>query len=97
MKRDKNDQTIFEALREWLANHPARAKYNQSLIQEVWRSKMGPSIDAQTQSIQFKDGIVHIRIRSSVLKQELHMGKEKILNLLKESVPDAGIQDVRIH
>lgn len=96
MKRDRNDQTIFEALREWLATHPARARYNQSLIQEVWRTKMGPSIDAQTESIHFKDGVVHIRIKSAVLKQELHMGKEKILVLLTEAVPDAGIREVRI-
>lgn len=96
MKRGSNDQTILEVLREWLANHPARQRYHQSLIQDTWRTKMGPVIDAQTEYVRFKEGVVLIRIRSAALKQELFMGSAKLLALLQEAHPDAGIREVRV-
>ena len=96
MKRDRNDQSLMEVLREWLSQHPARARYEQSLIQQTWTAKMGPAIDAQTDSVQFRNGVVIVRIRSAALKQELYMGREKILQLLVEAHPDAGIVEVKV-
>lgn len=96
MKRGSNDQSIFEALKEWLASHPKKQRYDQSLIEKVWREQMGPTIDRQTEYVRFNNGVVKLKIRSSALKQELYMGKEKIVKILKEALPEVNIQEVQI-
>lgn len=96
MRRDKNDQSLLEVLKDWLAQQPAKDKYDQSRIQAVWQTKMGVSIGHQTEYVRFRNGTVSVKIRSSALKQELHMGKTKILELLQESCPDAQIREVII-
>ena len=97
MKRGSNDQSVFEALKEWLASHPKKHRYDQSLIEKAWKEQMGSTIDNQTEYIKFKNGVVSLKIRSSALKQELHMGKEKIIKILRETLPEVMIEEVRIY
>lgn len=96
MKRDKNDQSLQEVLKEWLGNLPNKSKYHQSKLSSIWREKMGESIYHQTDGLQFRNNTLTIKIRSSALRQELFMGRDKILEVLQKAYPEGRIKEIKI-
>ena len=55
---------------------------------------MGSSIKAYTQEIVLKRETLYIKLSSSVLREELGYGKEKIVALLNESLEKEVIKKV---
>ncbi len=92
--RDRNDQKLGEALKDWLSEGPLQSKYAQSTIRKTWEAKMGVLVIQHTSALTFKDGVVRIKIKSAALKQELHLGRDKILAMLKEACPEMYIREI---
>jgi hypothetical protein len=95
--RDRNDQKLGEALKDWLSEGPLQRKYAQSTIRKAWEDKMGALVIQNTSALTLNDGVVRIKIKSSVLKQELHMGRDKILVMLKDSCPEVYVKEIVVY
>ena len=95
MKRH-NDQPIKDVLKEMVETYRLRSKLNQTKIKSMWKSLMGPSIDKYTKDIRIRGKKLYVNIESASLRQELSMGKEKILNIINEELGDEYLEDVII-
>jgi len=73
-----------------------KGKFNQSKIKMIWAELMGPSINNQTGSMLLVRKKLYVTINSSVLKQELSYGRDKIKNLLNEELGAEMISEVII-
>jgi predicted nucleic acid-binding Zn ribbon protein len=55
-------------------------------VKEVWQAQMGPAINKYTTSIQLNNDTLYIELSSSVLREELSYGKEKIIKMMNEEL-----------
>lgn len=55
-------------------------------VREAWSKLMGNGIDNYTSKIQLKEDTLYVDLTSSVLREELSYGKEKIISMLNEEL-----------
>ena len=55
-------------------------------VKEVWQAQMGPAINKYTTLIQLNNDTLYIELSSSVLREELSYGKEKIIKMMNEEL-----------
>ena len=53
-------------------------------IKDLWHEQMINGVANYTTDINLKNGTLYIKLKSSVLREELSYGKEKIIKLLNE-------------
>ena len=66
------------------------------LIKEAWADVMGSGVVSYTNDLQFRNGILSVKLTSSVLREELSYGKEKIDKLLNEKLNKMLIKSVKL-
>ncbi|MFV8226518.1 DUF721 domain-containing protein, partial [Christiangramia aquimixticola] len=59
---------------------------NEVKIKDVWYSQMGPAIKKYTTGIKLKNDVLYVQLSSSVLREELSYGKEKIVRIMNEEM-----------
>ena len=55
-------------------------------IKDMWHELMKNGVANYTTDINLKNGTLYIKLKSSVLREELSYGKEKIVKLLNEKL-----------
>ena len=55
-------------------------------IKDLWYEQMKNGVANYTTDINLKNGTLYIKLKSSVLREELSYGKEKIVKLLNEKL-----------
>ena len=53
-------------------------------IKDLWHEIMKNGVANYTTDVNLKNGTLYIKLKSSVLREELSYGKEKIIKLLNE-------------
>ena len=56
---------------------------------------MGENISAYTKEVSLQQDVLIVKLSSSVLRQELSYGKEKIVEMINKSLGKNKIQDIR--
>lgn len=93
-----NDKNIKEVLNEYLSQNSKVAKgYYTTNIEDVWKSEMGPLIAGYTHKLLFNKGVLKVYLTSSVLKNELALGKDKIIKNLNEALGNNIIEKVEVY
>lgn len=63
-------------------------------VQESWNELMGNGVASYTEKVDLRNGILYVKLSSSVLRQELDYGKEKIMAMMNEAIAGAPIKKV---
>lgn len=93
-KRNAQPHLLKEILEGVVRQFPQKIRFDELNIKDTWQSVMGKPIAEQTQNIYLKNNILHIKIVSSVLRQELMMHKSKIRNLINEKFRCEMVKDI---
>jgi predicted nucleic acid-binding Zn ribbon protein len=94
MKRKSNQQPLKEVIEEYLAAFKLDSKLTELKLVGSWEKIMGRTIAKHTQEIYIKNKILYLKLNSSVLRNELSFGKEKIIQLMNQEVGAEVIVDV---
>ncbi len=87
MTRRINDHiSISEALQEFVEDNKLQKGLDKVHVRDVWNSQMGPAIEKYTTAIKLDRDVLYIQLSSSVLREELSYGKEKIIKMLNEEL-----------
>lgn len=54
------------------------AKVAEGRLRDTWREIVGPAADAETTELRLENHILHVRIRSSILRNELFYQREAL-------------------
>lgn len=95
MKRH-NDQQLKDVLKQLVDQYKLRSRLNQTKIKVLWLELMGPSINRYTTDIRIRGKKLFVTIESASLRQELSMGREKILKIVNEALGEAYLEAVVI-
>ena len=55
-------------------------------MREAWANLMGNGVNNYTTAIELKHEILYVQLSSSVLREELSYGNEKIIMMLNEAI-----------
>jgi len=98
MKDRPNDfKKISEVLGEIVAQKHIRVGIDKIKIQEAWKIVMGKNIEKYTSNVRYKKGVLSVKLKSSVLKEELFFEKEKVIRLLNENLGKKYIQEIKLN
>jgi len=59
---------------------------NNVKVQKLWQETMGSNVNSYTKEITLKNKTLYISLSSSVLRQELSYGKQKIVDLINKEI-----------
>lgn len=87
MARRINDHlSISEALQEFVADNRLQKGLDKVHVRDVWNSQMGPAIEKYTTAIKLDRETLYVQLSSSVLREELSYGKDKIISMLNKEL-----------
>ncbi|MDQ1141442.1 DUF721 domain-containing protein [Pedobacter agri] len=82
--RKPNDITMKDAVSKMLDVYRLRRKFDETSILAIWPEIMGTAIANRTTQLYIHDKKLFIRIESSVIKNELVMVRQGIIQKLNE-------------
>ena len=85
-KRINEHLSLSDALKEFVDDNNLQTGLDKVNVQDAWKELMGNGVNSYTTSVQLKRETLYIRLSSSVLREELSYGKEKIINMLNEAL-----------
>jgi len=85
-KRNNENLSISDALKEFVETNRLEKGLNKVNVAEAWTNLMGNGVNNYTTSINLERETLYVQLSSSVLREELSYGKEKIINMLNEEL-----------
>ncbi|KQM74750.1 RNA-binding protein [Pedobacter sp. Leaf216] len=92
--RKPNDVTVKDAISKMLDVYRLRRKFDETSILSIWPEIMGTAIANRTKQIYIHDKKLFLRIESSVIKNELVMVRQGIIQKLNEHAGSEVINDM---
>ncbi|WP_321332838.1 DUF721 domain-containing protein [uncultured Bacteroides sp.] len=93
MKRNNAEQ-IGKLIQQFLRQESLEAPLNEQRLIAAWKEVLGPTINAYTKELYIKNQILYVHLTSSVLRQELMMGRELMVRNLNKRVGATVITNI---
>ena len=93
MKRNNTEQ-VGDVIRQLLRQEGLETPLNEYRLVESWKDVAGPSIYKYTTNLYIKKQGLYVHPSSSVLRQELMMGREMLVRNLHAHVGATVIVDI---
>jgi hypothetical protein len=85
-KRLNDNLKIKDVLKEFVNKNNLQAGLNKVDVKDAWINLMGKGVNNYTTSVSLKNNTLYVTLSSSVLREELSYGKEKIITMLNEEL-----------
>lgn len=94
--RKSNTQPIHEVIRDLLREMDIDRKLKEVSLVSQWETLMGRTVAIRTSQIYIRNRILYVYVTSSVLKSELLMMRQDIIDRLNENAGERLIEQVVI-
>ncbi len=85
-KRNNDNQPIEDILKEFVKTNNLQSGLDKVNVREAWANLMGNGVNNYTTAIELKYETLYVQLSSSVLREELSYGNEKIIKMLNEAI-----------
>lgn len=94
--RQKNEHSLAEVIKILKEKYGWSEKMLEVAAKNAWFKLLGPVAVNHTESIQYNRQTLTVKLNSSVLREELWMHKERVLQALNEELdnPDLEIKKI---
>ena len=92
----KGAMSISDALVDYLRESGLEQSVFDMQIEQVWPRVMGEVVAGLTHSVEVKDGMLLVRVRSAALKAQLFENRFELVKKLNEAVGAPVLKDCRI-
>ena len=83
-KRHTEHRSLSEALKDFVTEHRLENGLDKIEAREAWTKLMGNGVNNYTTNVILKNDTLYVSLSSSVLREELSYGKEKMVKMLNE-------------
>ena len=94
--RKSNTQPIENVIREYLKEMNIDQKLKEVGIVSHWEKLMGKTVAVRTSQIYMRNHILYIHVTSSVLKNELLMMRQAIIEKINEEAGERIVEQIVI-
>jgi len=85
-KRHNEHMNLGDALQEFIKENKLQKGIDKVDARKAWMRLMGNGVNNYTQKVELKGETLFVSLTSSVLREELSYGKEKIIKMLNEEL-----------
>ncbi len=97
MAKRENDSFSIEDLMQLFIKENKLTKGMQKIkIEETWHKIMGQGVTVHTTSVKLQNKTLVIQLNSSVLREELSYGKDKIIKMMNEEIGEEIISKLML-
>tara|TARA_A100001015_G_scaffold214144_1_gene240321 strand:+ start:2211 stop:2504 length:294 start_codon:yes stop_codon:yes gene_type:complete len=89
-------KNISKVIKEVFSQKQIKIGIDNIKVQDAWKKTMGKNIQKYTIKVVYKKGILYIKLKSSVLKEELKYEKLKVIKLINKELGKEYIKDLVI-
>ena len=95
MKRNFESKSLKNVIGNIIdSSNKLNSGLNNIKVQNLWREVMGKNVNSYTNEIVLKKNTLYVNLSSSVLRQELSFGKQKIVDLLNKELGKTVIKKI---
>ncbi|RIV32539.1 DUF721 domain-containing protein [Flagellimonas lutimaris] len=85
-KRHSSHIPLSEALNEFIQENKLQKGMDRVDAREAWVKLMGNGVNNYTTAVELRNETLFISLSSSVLREELSLGKTKIIKMINEEL-----------
>ena len=89
-------KNISKVIEEVFSQKQIRIGIDNIKVQDAWKKTMGKNIQKYTFKVVYKKGTLHVKLKSSVLKEELKYENLKVIKLINNELGKEYIKDIEI-
>ena len=93
-KRSSKEKHLGDVIDKLLKAYNLEDKMKELDLLEAWPDLMGKAVAHRTKSIEIKNQKLLLKIDSSVMREQLHIGKQVIIQRVNEFMGKDVIRDV---
>lgn len=93
-KRHGEEVSIKDVLKSFVSENKLDKGLQQVQVVDAWKNLMGPAIVKYTNSVKLNRNKLYVELSSSVLREELSYGKQKIITLMNEELGEEIIKEI---
>ena len=93
-KRRNEYQSIEDLMKDVIKENKLTKGLNQLSVKEAWAKLMGAGIVSYTNDIALNGKTLVVKLKSSVLREELSYGKEKIIKMMNSELGEVLITKI---
>lgn len=90
-KRENESFSVKDLMQSFIKENNLSKGMQKIKIEETWNNMMGPGVANHTTSVKLQNKTLVIHLSSSVLREELSYGKDKIVKMMNEEVGEGVI------
>ncbi len=94
--RHNESNSIEDLIKIFIKENNLTKGLRQITIEELWVKQMGKGVASYTDKLILKGDLLIVYLNSSVLREELSYGKEKIIKILNEALGEELIKSIRL-
>ena len=95
-KRNADSKSIKDLMGAFIKDNNLSKGFAKIKVEEAWAQVMGPGVQSYTSSVKIQNEVLVVRLTSSVLREELGYGKDKIMQMMNEVLGEILIKKVRL-
>ena len=93
----RNAQQLNDILSEFFNENPElKTSVAEHRAVSAWRELLGEGVAHYTKNVYFKRNVLHVQLTSSVLRAELIMNKQNLIDKLNEHAGMEVVKDIVI-
>ena len=91
-KRQKESLGIKDLMGSFINENNLSKGMKKISVKESWGELMGNGVVSYTEKVELRGTTLYVKLSSSVLREELSYGKEKIIKMMNEAL---GSEDIK--
>lgn len=95
-KRENESNPIKDLMQSFIKENNLSKGMQKIKIEEAWNAIMGQGVSSYTESVQLQQKTLIIRLTSSVLREELSYGKDKIIKMINEEMGEEVVSKLML-
>ncbi|WP_299624340.1 DUF721 domain-containing protein [uncultured Tenacibaculum sp.] len=95
-KRQNNSISIKDLMGAFIKENKLEKGFQKIKIEEAWEKLMGPGVHSYTSEVKLQNGTLIVRLNSSVLREELSYGKEKIVRMINDEMGEETVKKLML-
>jgi len=93
-RRYGEGQPLKEVIERLIKAYGLESRMKEFDIVQAWPDLMGPAVAFRTKEITVKNNVLNLKIDSSVMREELFLGKQIIIDRINEFAGKKVIHDI---
>jgi hypothetical protein len=93
-KRFNEEHSMQDILKEFIQVNKLDAGMDKIDVEQAWKNLMGNGVNNYTEEVLLKRTTLYVKLSSTILKNELGYGKDKIIRMINEEMGKEVVKSI---